>query len=262
MYGIASHIAEVYDQVETQTDDVELIRRLMGGRGPLRVLEPFCGTGRILIPLAVDGHRLVGLDQAQAMLDRARAKIKQLATDVQQRITLVQADVTASAWPDGFDVVILGANCFYELATPEEQEGCIASAAAALEPGGHVYVDNDHMEGELDEGWQRPGITKGFPTGTCADGARVEGAGETIWFDARARLVRFRRSVTITLPDGATRSREWIQQKHPVSAGEVTSWLGKHGFAVERMFGDRQANPYTEASPRAIFWARKREGRI
>jgi len=51
MYDVEPHIAEIYDQIETHTDDVELIRRLLGGRGPLRILEPFCGTGRIRISM-------------------------------------------------------------------------------------------------------------------------------------------------------------------------------------------------------------------
>jgi len=50
---------------------------------------------------------------------------------------------------------------------------------------------------------------------------------------------------------------EYVHQKHPVSAVEVRGWLENHGFAVERTFGDRAGNPYTDASPRAIFWARK-----
>ena len=255
-YNIDVHVAEIYDQVETQTDDVDLIRRLIGERGPLRILEPFCGTGRILIPLALDGHELVGLDQAKAMLDRARAKVERLPEGVRKRIMLAEADVTASAWPGDFDLVILGGNCFYELATPEEQEGCIGSAAAALKPGGYVYLDNDHMEGDLDEGWRQPGISKGFPTGTCADGTRLQGAGETIWWDAPRRLVRFRRSVTVTFPDGTTTSKEWIQQKHPPSAVEVRTWLEAHGFIIEQMYGDRAGSPYVQSSPRAIFWAR------
>ena len=61
MYDIESHIAEIYDQIEMHTDDVTLLRKLIGGRGALRILEPFCGSGRILIPLALDGHHLVGL---------------------------------------------------------------------------------------------------------------------------------------------------------------------------------------------------------
>lgn len=76
MVDIEAHVAEVYDQVETYSDDVELIRRLLGNHRQLRILEPLCGTGRVLIPLALDGHELVGLDQAEGMLPRARAKTR------------------------------------------------------------------------------------------------------------------------------------------------------------------------------------------
>ncbi len=259
-YDVAAHIAEIYEQIETQMGDVGLIRTLIAESRPLRILEPFCGTGRILIPLALDGHELWGVDQAKAMLDCARAKAAQLPEDAQRRITLTEADVTATAWPGDFDLVILGANCFYELATAQEQEGCIASAAEALRPGGHVYVDNNHMEGELDEDWRRPGVNANrFPTGACADGTRLQGTIETIWYDAPRRLVRFRRTVRVTLPDGRTTSREWVQQKHPVSAVEVRMWLERHGFIIEQTYGGRDASPYTPTSGRAIFWARRRE---
>ncbi|MDY7078475.1 MAG: class I SAM-dependent methyltransferase [Chloroflexota bacterium] len=257
MYDVEPHVAEVYDQVETYADDVELVRNLIGGRGPLRILEPFCGTGRILIPLALDGHRLVGLDQAKGMLARARAKIKQLPEEVQRRVILTQADVTCEKWPQGFDLVILGGNCLYELATPQGQEGCIISAAASLNPGGYVYVDSNHMEGNLDESWQKPGVNQGFPTGTCVAGTLVESTVETIWYDATRRLVKFRRCTKVTLLDGSIVEKEYIQQKHPVSTVEVQTWLEANRFVVEQLYGDRAGNPYTETSGRAIFWARK-----
>jgi SAM-dependent methyltransferase len=258
MYDVEPHVAEIYDQVDTHTDDVEFLRGLVGDAGPLRVLEPFCGTGRILIPLALDGHTVVGIDQARSMLDRAAAKVEGLPDEARERITLIRADVTSCRWPSGFDLVVLGGNCFYELATPTEQEGCVASAAAALRPSGHVFVDNDHMEGELDASWQRHGVSGGFPSGVCADGARLEGTGEAVWWDARRRLVRFRRRTRVALPDGTVVEREFIQQKHPVSTAEVRSWLTAHGLAVVRLCGDYDGAPYTDDSERAIFWAEKR----
>jgi SAM-dependent methyltransferase len=257
MYDIEPHIVELYDQSETYTDDVELIRNLIDGRGSLRILEPFCGTGRILIPLALDGHELVGLDQAKGMLARARAKTAELSKDVQERITLVEVNVISYEWPQGFDLVILGGNCFYELATPQEQEQCIASAATVLNFGGYIYVDNNHMEGALDESWRHPGAREGFPTGICDDGTRIESTTETIWYDASARLVRFRRSTRVALPGGQIVEKEYVQQKHPVSTIEVRAWLNTHGFVIEQLYGDRAGNPYTETSERAIFWARK-----
>jgi ubiquinone/menaquinone biosynthesis C-methylase UbiE len=95
---IDERIAEIYDQIETQTHDVGDVRRLLGGGRNLRMLEPFCGNGRILIPMASDGHEIVGIDQSTIMLDGARAKLPSLSKSVQRRITLIQADVTKEAW--------------------------------------------------------------------------------------------------------------------------------------------------------------------
>jgi len=112
------------------------------------------------------------------------------------------------------------------------------------------------MKGELDPAWQRPGVRRGFPSGTCADGTRIESTTETIWFDVPRRLAKFRRSTTVTLADGNVIHQAYEQQKHPVSAVEVQTWLGRHGFVVEQMYGNCAGAPYTETSDRAIFWAR------
>jgi SAM-dependent methyltransferase len=236
-YSLDRTFAEWYDENETYTDDIELIRGLIGGHGRLRILEPFCGTGRILIPLAQDGHEIIGIDQSRAMLDRAQMKIDALAKEIQRAITLVEGDVIAQAWPRDFDLVVLGGNCFYELATPEEQELCISSASAALKPGGYLYLDNNHMEGELDEAWRKPN--------------------ETIWYDAPNRLWRQRRCSVITSSDGTTTKHEYVMQKHPVSVLEEQEWLVRHGFLILHLYGDRAGSTYTPEAGRGIFWARK-----
>jgi SAM-dependent methyltransferase len=148
-YDADIHVAEIYDQSENRQADVDLILTLLGGVGPLKILEPFCGTGRLLIPLALHGHTVFGMDQSAGMLNRARQKIRELPLGLQQRIDLIRADVLCEEWPVGFDLVILGYNCFYELAVPDEQETCVRQAARCLNPGGYVFIDNDHMEGEL-----------------------------------------------------------------------------------------------------------------
>jgi SAM-dependent methyltransferase len=251
------YIAEIYDQHETQRDDVALIRSLIGDQ-PVRILEPFCGHGRILLPLAEAGHEITGLDLSEQLLGCLDERIRHLSKDTQTRISFRKCDVIADAWPTGFDVVVLGANCFYELATPEEQEHCVRAAATALISGGYLYLDNNHMEGELDLSWYKPGVKENaFPTGVCADGTQVRGTTETIWHDVTQRLVRFRRTVTIESPDGAVQKKEWTQQKHPPSTKEMSEWLQKHGFVMEELWGDRHRSPYSDESGRAIFWARK-----
>jgi SAM-dependent methyltransferase len=152
-YDLDPAMADFYDRYETKADDVRLLQTLLTGRGMLRILEPFCGTGRILLPLAADGHEVVGLDCSQTMLDRARSKALALPAVDRERGRLIRADCTEGPWPQGFDVVLLAGNCLYELATAEEQQSCVRLAASALKAGGYLLLDNDHMEGELDQRW-------------------------------------------------------------------------------------------------------------
>jgi SAM-dependent methyltransferase len=248
--------AQVYDKLETQRDDVALLRELIGEAGRLRILEPFCGNGRIFIPLAEDGHEILGMDRSEAMLDAGRAKLRRLPEEVRARVSLRRADVTAEEWPGGFDVVILGANCFYELAAAEEQEGCIRSARAALKPGGWLFLDNNHMEGDLDAGWCRLGETEVRPERACPDGATLVETVTTVWVDRPRRLWRARRTTEVRTPGGEVLRKEWVQQKHPPSTAEMRGWLERHGFTVLQLWGDRKKSAYTDRSGRAIFWAR------
>jgi SAM-dependent methyltransferase len=253
LYNIDTHIAEIYDQQENYSDDVQLLLDLIGKRGPLRIFEPFCGTGRILIPLVVAGHQLIGLDQSKVLLNCCKEKLSHTG----KRAKLVEGDAVDDPWPDGLDLVVLGGNCLYELANADEQERCIQSAASSLKPGGFLFLDNDHMEGPLAQAWQDPTARTSFPTSQCADGIRLESTIQTIWVDVSARLARFSRQTKAIFPDGRIIEQTYIQQKHPISTGEVKFWLEKHGFAIEQFYGSRKREPYMNTSPRAIFWAKK-----
>jgi SAM-dependent methyltransferase len=260
-YDVDIYITEIYDRFESQRDDIAVIRKQLGNSKHLKILELFTGNGRILIPMAQDGHQITGIDKSTKMLTSARQKIKDLPAAIKKNITLQQADVLKEEWPQGFDLIILGGNCLYELATPEEQESCIRKAKKALKPGGYLYLDNDHMEGDLIPRWRRPGVHKAFPTGVCTDGTQVKGFTELTWCDVKKRLVGYHRMVEITTPDGKTRKREWNEQCHAPSTTEMKHWLDKYGFIVEKLWGDRRKSPYTDNSQRAVFWARLSKNR-
>jgi hypothetical protein len=36
----------------------------------------------------------------------------------------------------------------------------------------------------------------------------------------------------------------------------MQQWLARHGFEIERLYGDRAGADYSPQSARAIFWAR------
>jgi hypothetical protein len=259
-YSADAHIAEIYDQVETQTDDVALIRRLIGPRRNLSIFEPFCGKGRILIPLAKDGHLLIGLDEAEAMLERLRQELEGEPQVVRDRVQLICSPVFAVNWPEQQDVVILGGNCFYEMNSSDEQRALVHRAAGAVRGGGHVFIDNDdHRSPELSPEWRKPPgeVRRAFPSGTCQDGTRLEGSTETTWYDTRCRLVHYVRRLKVTHPNGEIVHHQWEETCHPIVMEEVTMWAQEAGFVVEQTFGDKKGSPYEDTSPRALIWARR-----
>jgi SAM-dependent methyltransferase len=109
-YDADQHVAEIYDTQETGMQDVALIRPHIGPAGALRVLDPVCGTGRILVSLAGDGHTLLGLDRSPAMLDRAWRALVHWPAEVSSRVSRYAADVLSDPWQSGYDLVILGGN--------------------------------------------------------------------------------------------------------------------------------------------------------
>ena len=69
--------AEIYEQQENQTMDVDFMINLFSGRS-LNILEVCCGGGRISIPLAQAGHVVTGFDYDEAMLACYQIELKNL----------------------------------------------------------------------------------------------------------------------------------------------------------------------------------------
>jgi SAM-dependent methyltransferase len=247
-------VAELYDMRETYTDDIDLIRKLLG-RKKLKVLECFSGTGRILLALVRDGHKMTGYEIAPNMNARAVIKALKLDDDSIERVKFDVRDVLEGDWGTGFDAVILGANAFYELPSADAQEKCVQYASEALKKGGHVFIDNDDYKGDWGKG---PfGEETVVFEGTAGDGTYGRWSREGVSFDASTSTSHFRRKIIKRSPEGEEEVHECTGMKHPVTKAEVESWLLRHGFGIEQLFGDRKGNPYTPESERAIFWARK-----
>ena len=254
VYDIETYVADIYDQIVDYTNDIKLLQKLIQ-HNKYKVLEPFCGTGRISISLLQDGHSLTGIDNAKGMLDWFELKLKKLKT--KHDVQLLCQNVLQQAWPTGFDLVVMGGNCFYELATAKEQEMCIKRAANSLKQGGFLFIDNDHMEGDLAPSWQDIGVTHKSLCGIAQDGSTVETTRKTVWFDIKNRLTKIERYSKIVKPSNEVIEASSIQQKHPVSSREVKEWLQKHGFKILKHYGNYNCEPYQDSSARAIFWAVK-----
>ncbi len=259
MYDINEHLPEIYDQLETRSDDVDFLCELLKKMKSPRILEPFCGNGRILFPLIKKGYQVTGIDLSSEMLDHLRNKIKRYEDSLLDNVQLINADVLKTDWPNQFDLVVLGGNCMYELATLDEQQIVIEKAFHALKTGGLVFIDNDNMEGLLDESWCKIGVEeKIFPSGECPHGVKMQGYCKPIWVDRENRLWKAQRRIEVEYPDGKKDEISYVQQKHPVSASEIKKWLEDTGLEILAVYaGTKNKKKFTEGAKRATFLAGK-----
>jgi SAM-dependent methyltransferase len=107
-----------------------------------QILELCCGTGRVAIPLARIGARVVAVDISEAMLNRFRQKIEQEPQAVRDRLQLVLQDITQlDLGPSRFELAIVSFNSLLLLTTRREQQTALVGAARHLEPGGRLAID-------------------------------------------------------------------------------------------------------------------------
>lgn len=114
----------------------ERVAREVGGP----VLELACGTGRIALPLAQAGLQITGVDRAEAMLTIARCKLAALPASVQERLNLVNQDMSALdlGWRFGF--VFVPARSFQALLTIGLQRKSLEAVRRHLEPTGRLAL--------------------------------------------------------------------------------------------------------------------------
>src|SRR5438552_1246453 len=128
-------LAALYD-LDARFDDPGIdwfrgLARMTGGP----VLELGVGSGRVAVPLAKDGHEVVGIDRSPAMLARAARHAKAAKT----KLTLVEADMRSFALERAFPLVAIPFNTFLML-SPDERWACLARCREHLAPAGRLAI--------------------------------------------------------------------------------------------------------------------------
>ncbi len=232
---------ELYDlDYEGFEADVLLYRGLLRGRSS-SVLELACGTGRILIPLARDGHRVTGLELVPGMLQVTKAKIATEGPEVRSRIDLRVGDMRGFDLGARFDMVLLPRKTCLLLETDEEYARTIERVHAHLEPGGCFLLDafRPHeavfalFDGQWVERYER------LRPGT---GERVIRS-QRVVHDAARRDLESRHKWVIVSADGEERVRSLALRKHYVEPDELRRVLEERGFEVDEIWGSYEKGP-------------------
>ena len=143
--GTSDHYedAELYDfEYRDHRHDVSWYRGIARKLGAsVKVLELGAGTGRITIPLAVDGHDVTALDRMPTMLARLQDKLADQPLAA-AKIEPVLGDICGMPLAtDTFDLVIAPFNVLMHLYRWQDLLACFREARRVLKPGGTFALD-------------------------------------------------------------------------------------------------------------------------
>lgn len=245
--------ADIYDQEETQSDDIDFMFSVIG-RDLNNILEVCCGSGRILVPLAKAGHTVTGFDVDEYMLERISAKTKGLAN-----INYSKADAINDDWGNNFDIVILAGNILINIESDmnykEAQKLFISKAYNSLKLNGHIYLDFDcHLHPE--NIFQNPDERIIFE-GIDSSGNYGKYSISNGKYDKQTQITTFKRKTELITKNGDKIVRESEGIKHIPTLLQVHEWLDKVGFKITKEYGDYNGNPISETTHKAIIWAKK-----
>jgi SAM-dependent methyltransferase len=122
-------------------DDVDKYKSLTSTHGE-KIVEFCCGTGRVSIPLAIDGCHVTAIDVSAALLKRFKNKISSMADFPAGNLNIIKQDVTAlSLVEKQYDMVICAFNSLLCIPDFELQQQALMQAAAHLRPHGLLALD-------------------------------------------------------------------------------------------------------------------------
>lgn len=127
-------VAAVYAALHGPGPDTDHYRRL-AGPGPLDVLDLGCGTGRLGLVLARDGHRVVGVDPSAAMVAEARRR------DPARFASWVVGDARTLRLGRHFDLLTMTGHAFQVLLDDSDTRLFLTGAHAHLRPGGTLAFE-------------------------------------------------------------------------------------------------------------------------
>lgn len=209
------------------------------------VLELGCGTGRVLLPLAAEGHAMVGLDHDPAMLAFLSDRLPK-----ENPPLIVQSDLRQFAFAVRFPLIILPCNTMTVMPAPD-REALYRCVQRHLAPQGWFVVSmpNPAILAELPvEG--EPVVEEVFPHPHGGFEVQVSSA----WQRAGDR-VAISWEYDCLREDGSVRHTTMEQVHHIIPLSTLTRELTASGLRLAETFGDYDGSPYAPDSPYCIIAA-------
>jgi len=249
-------LARFYDlDVLDISYDAELYLELAHQAGG-SVLELAVGSGRLAIPLALAGHRVVGVDRDRAMLQRAHAAWRRAGAPIEHdRLSLHEGDLMSFRSDERFSLAFIAVNTFLLAEDDEARLDVLATMREHLVPGGTAAVEASTPTEEVLAGYdgrfQLEWLRHDPETG------HLVSKSISARYDPSESIVSLCQVFEWTPRLGGPLSRvvKW-DTLHLVSARQLAALARRAGFTRVAVRGDHLSTPHGPGSQRAILVAR------
>jgi len=248
----------LYDwEYRRRRDDVRFYRTLADERGG-PILDLGCGTGRLLVPLVRDGHRVAGLDLSGAMLARANTRLGRLPPAARGRALLVRGDLRALPFARRFAFAVAAFHTVQHCETDEDLLRFFRGVRAALLPGGWLAFDAFAPTGRFLERRTPSGTTRFRDPRT----GRVTTYSETHVLDGRVLAMTFRYQPVGRGRDGRRLRPRLVSLRHRLlQPSEIEALLRRSGLDLIASWGGFDGRPLDlrdEGGEQHVYLARKK----
>jgi ubiquinone/menaquinone biosynthesis C-methylase UbiE len=246
--------ADFYDWENAQTLDRRDVRfwqdmaRRVGGH----VLELGCGTGRVTLPIARTGARIVGVDRSAEMLAYARRRAGRAKFG--KNVSLVRSDIRSLPFRKStrFDLVLAPYGILQSLIRDSDVRATLASVAGVLRKGGVLGLD---LVPDLPV-WKEYRNQVRFRGRRPGTGSRITLV-ESVRQDRKKGLTIFDQQYVETR--GRARAvRDFSLVFRTLSIPQMTGRLERAGFRVTAVLGDYTGRPWDARADIWLILAQKR----
>lgn len=258
-------IATWYDlEHDRVSEDIECVQEIItdADLSSPAILEVGSGTGRVLARLAAAGFSVTGVEPSEAMRQRCAARLKSLPERVSRRVRVLAGDAEHLPLADGerFDLGLFSLNTFAHLLTRQARRQALTQLAAHLSPGALLIIDLDLL------GTRRLAETSGgvwwqgtwpLPENSAALLSHFVMAAPP----STPGIIEVTHMFDVHEQGGEVRRSLSTMSLALCSKGEIEVALEHAGFSIVAVYGGYDLAPWDDASARAIFTARRSDGR-
>ena len=253
----AEALARLYDlDLSEDPGDIDLYLALAARTGG-PILELAAGSGRLAVPLAVDGYEVTGVDLDTAMLARARAMADGTGAATERRLRFVHGDARDIRLPDAgtYRLAFVPLNSIFLMGGRSGQAAAIETLAAHLAPGGLAVVDAWLPDAE-DLARYDGRVVLEWVRAEPETGRTVTKTGSALW-DPVTGTVRLTTIFDAGHPGESPVRWVRVDRLRLVGPDELVAMAEAAGLEVETLAGDYDLGPIELGAERVVLVARR-----